>query len=158
MERFETITTVKGSQKDCFFTSMGTYASEPRRRVWDFCFSLSDLSELKWAFFRVGLATFIYGRAKGSETTKTPSMHAHSFRILSWNSAFSSIILFHIFVQAFDTLKITEHCFGTRDTLKKVICLSISQALFSCYAIFTWIWNTKLYRWQFSIGNHFHVK
>ena len=29
------------------------------------------------------------------------------------------------------TFKIQVHCFGTRDTLKKMICLSISQALFS---------------------------
>ena len=33
--------------------------------------------------------------------------------------------LFHKFIQAFDTLKIPVHCFGTRDTLKKVIYLSI---------------------------------
>ena len=44
--------------------------------------------------------------------------------------AFSSIILFHMFVQAFDTLKIPEHRFGTRDTLKKVVCMSISRARF----------------------------
>ena len=45
--------------------------------------------------------------------------------------SFSSIILFHMFVQAFDTLKIPHH-FGTRDTLKKVVCLSISRACNSC--------------------------
>ena len=42
----------------------------------------------------------------------------------------SSIILFHKFVQAFESLKIPVCSFGTWDTLKKVICLSISQALF----------------------------
>ena len=51
--------------------------------------------------------------------------------------AFPSIILLHMFVQEFDTLKIPEHRFGTQDALKKVIGLSISQALFSCYSIFT---------------------
>ena len=35
-----------------------------------------------------------------------------------------------MFVQEFDTLKIPEHRFGTQDALKKVIGLSISQALF----------------------------
>ena len=55
--------------------------------------------------------------------------HAHSFRNLSWNSA-PLPPLFHasscMFVHAFDTLKIPVHRFGTRCTLKKVICLSIS--------------------------------
>ena len=37
------------------------------------------------------------------------------------NPAFSSIILFCMFVQAFDKLKIPEHRFGIRDTLKKVL-------------------------------------
>ena len=36
----------------------------------------------------------------------------------------------HMFVQAFDTLKIPELSFGTRDTLRKVICLSVSRAFF----------------------------
>ena len=44
--------------------------------------------------------------------------------------AFSSIILFHVFVHAFDTLKIPEHRFGTQH--KKVIYLSVLQGLFSC--------------------------
>ena len=44
--------------------------------------------------------------------------------------SFSSNILFHIFVHAFDTLKIPEHRFATRNTLKKVICLSILQEPF----------------------------
>ena len=35
-----------------------------------------------------------------------------------------------MFVQAFDTLKILEHCSGTKDTLKKVIYLCILQGLF----------------------------
>ena len=30
-------------------TNTGTYASEPQLRVWDFCMSLSDLSELRQA-------------------------------------------------------------------------------------------------------------
>ena len=32
-----------------------------------------------------------------------------------------------MFAHAFDTLKIPDHRFGTRDTPKKVICLSVSQ-------------------------------
>ena len=44
--------------------------------------------------------------------------------------AFSSTILLHKFMQVFDTLKIPVHCFGTRDTLKKVIYLILSYALF----------------------------
>ena len=43
------------------------------------------------------------------------------FGFLRLDPAVSSIIWFHKFVQAFDTLKILEHCFGTQDTLKKVI-------------------------------------
>ena len=39
-------------------------------------------------------------------------------------------ILFHKFVEVLDTLKIPVHCFGTQDTLIKVICLSILQVLF----------------------------
>ena len=123
--------------------------------------------------FRVGSATFKYGLALKSETTKAPSMlqACSFFRILSWNSAsqpplFSSIILFHMFVQAFDTLKIPEHRFGTRDTLKKVICLGISRALFLLLRLFhmnlniqnSWPHWLSTYCWQFSTSNHFHVK
>ena len=53
--------------------------------------------------------------------------------MLPLNPAFSSIVLLHMFIQAFDTLKIPEHCFGFKfgnlDTLKKVICLSILQVV-----------------------------
>ena len=44
--------------------------------------------------------------------------------------AFPSVILFRMFVQAFDTLKIPEHRFGIRDTLKMVICLWILRPFF----------------------------
>ena len=64
--------------------------------------------------------------------TKLPPRcrHAHSFESFFGKDsneclstpAFSSIILFHMFVQAFDELKIPKHRFGI---LKKVICLSI---------------------------------
>ena len=56
-------------------------------------------------------------------------LNAYSFQIHSWISA--SLFL-HMFVQEFDTLKIPKHHFGTKDTLKKVICLSLH--FFSCYA------------------------
>ena len=45
-------------------------------------------------------------------------------------STFPSIVLFYMFVQAFDALKIPEHRFETRDTLNKVICLSILLVFF----------------------------
>ena len=57
-----------------------TYAGEPQRRVRDFCFSLSDLSELRQALnfpsraALLGLATLKYRRAVKSKTKKTPSM------------------------------------------------------------------------------------
>ena len=114
----------------------------------DFCFSLSGLSELRRSLdelciFQFGPASFKYGRAEGSEswteTTKTPStLQACSFfsnPFLDFclsTPTFSSIILFHmIVVQTFDTLKVPVHRFETRDTLKKVICLGISQGLVS---------------------------
>ena len=63
--------------------------------------------------------------------------HAHSFEsflgILPLDPRLfseSSINLFNMFVDEFDTLKIPVHRFGTRKTLKTVICLSILQALF----------------------------
>ena len=109
---------------------------------------------LEWlGIFLVGPATFKSRRTVQYETTKTPSLlQACSFFsnpflefCLSTPtfSKFSSITLFHIFVQAFDTLEIPKHRFGTQDTLKKVICLSILQAFFSfsCNAIFRWIWT-----------------
>ena len=72
------------------FILLHTYASEPQWRVLDFCWSLSDLLELRrdW-IVQVWLKTFKYRRAEGSETTKTPStLQACSFfRILSWNIA-----------------------------------------------------------------------
>ena len=61
-----------------------------------------------------------------------------------------------MFAHAFDTLKIPDHRFGTRDTPKKVICLSVSQGPFSCYAIFKWIWTYKthdLTDYQLNIGS-----
>ena len=90
--------------------------------------------------FRVWPATFKYRRADGSKTAKTPStLQACSFFsnpflpvefcLSTLGPAFSFIMLFQIFIQAFDTLKITEHRFGTRDTLKNMVCLSISQGL-----------------------------
>ena len=63
--------------------------------------------------------------------------HAHSFEsflgILPLDPRLfseSSINLFNMFVDEFDTLRIPVHRFGTRKTLKTVICLSISQASF----------------------------
>ena len=85
-----------------------SHDSEPQQRVWNFC--LSD----------------------------------YSYQTLSWNSAswrrdlaptFSSFIFYRNFVHSFDILKIPVHSSGTPDTLKKVICVSLSQALclFLCH-------------------------
>ena len=87
----------------------------------------------------------------GQWNLKLGKFPALFFQILSWNSAswpplsfhhlalqvhllgplLPSIILFYKFVEAFDSLKIPGHCFDTQDTVKKVICLNILQALFS---------------------------
>ena len=50
-------------------------------------------------------------------------------RILLLDPTFSFIILFYQFVHAFESLKIPVHFSGSRDTLKKVICLSLLHAL-----------------------------
>ena len=42
---------------------------------------------------------------------------------------FSAIILLHIFFQSFDALKICVHRSETRDTMKKVLSLSLLQAM-----------------------------
>ena len=80
--------------------------------------------------------------------------------ILLLDPAFSSNILLNKFVQVFDTLKIPVHCFGTWDT--KVICLSVSQALFLLLCHFhmnlnihnLWLNWLPTYCWQFSTSNH----
>ena len=93
------------------------------------CWSLDKL----WIFL-VWLATINYGLALKSETMKTPSMLQSQCRVSAdmlilsnpllefclSTPAFSSIILFHMFIPAFHILKIPEHSFWTRDTLKKV--------------------------------------
>ena len=114
-----------------YIPSKGAYASEPQRRVRDFCPSLSDLSQL-W-ISRVGPASFKYGRAVGSETTKTPStLQACSFlsnpflEFCLSTPAFFFIILFHMFLQAFDKLQTP--------------------------------WSTYRLQCSFFTGNHFHIK
>ena len=80
--------------------------------------------------------------------------------------AFSSTILLHKFMQVFDTLKIPVHCFGTLDTLKKVIYQSVLQALSLLLCHFhmnlnmqnSWPNWLPTYCWQFSTGNHLYVK
>ena len=96
-------------------------------------------------------------------------MHAHPFWFFSWilplNLAFSSIILLHILVHAFDSLKIPEDHFWTWGTLTKalVICLSILQGFFLLLCNFhknlniqnSWPHWFSNYSLQFSTGNHF---
>ena len=119
---------------------MATYASEPQRRVRDFCVSFRTCRSWDELWIL---------RAEKSETQQLPPQcrHAHSFRILSRNSAswpplFFTILL-HKFVQVLDTLKIPVRCFGTRDTLKKVTCLILSYTLFLLLCHFIWIWTYK---------------
>ena len=84
--------------------------------------------------------------------------------ILLLDTTCSSIILFHMFIHAFNSSKIPVHCSGTQDTLKKVICLNLSWDLFLLLCRFYMnlnIQNSSLhwsstYHWQFSIGNLFH--
>ena len=53
---------------------------------------------------------------------------------------------------AFETLTIPVHCFGTRDTLKTVICLSISRALFLFFCHFHInLWTCKKSRHHWSL-------
>ena len=146
-----------------------TYASEPLWRVWDFCVSLSDLSELRvldqlW-IFQVRRATYKYqtGRKIWNPTTQS-TMQACSFfsnpfsEFCFLTPTFFSTILLHKFVQVLDTLKIPVCCFGTRDTLKKVISLILSYTLFLLNIQNSWPHWSSTYLSQFSTGNHFHVK
>ena len=110
------------------------YASEPQRCVWDFCVSLSDLSEVE--FSESGRQPINTRRAERSETQEILTMQACSFfsnpfsEFCFLTPAFFFTILLHKFVQVLDTLKIPVRCFGTRDTLKKVTCLILSYTLF----------------------------
>ena len=111
-----------------------TIASEPQQRVWDFCFSLLDLSELKEA-----LKSFL------EFCLSTP--------------AFSSIILFHIFVQAFGTSlrwKLQSIALEPGILWKRWFAWAFHKSFFPCYAIFTWNWTNKthdLTDYQLIIGN-----
>ena len=87
--------------------------------------------------------------SKPQKSLHTQRLQACSFfpnpflEFLFWTTAFSSYILFQMLVHALYTLKFPVHCSGTREILKKVICLSLSQALFSWCASFFWIWTCK---------------
>ena len=97
-------------------------------------------------------------------------MYAHSsnpfLEFCPSTPSISSFILFYIFDQAFDTLKIPEHRCGAWDPLKKVICLSILLLFFLLLCHFhlnmniqnSWSNWVSTYHWQFSTCNHFHVK
>ena len=85
----------RGQLKGFFVLSMSGFW-----RVWDFCFSLSDLSELKQALNFPSLACHCFiltGRRIQNHKLPLCCRFAHSFRILSWNSASQPPpILFHI--------------------------------------------------------------
>ena len=110
----------------------------------------------RWSFderliIRVGPATYKYQTGRKIRNPRTPStMQACSFfsnlflKFCFSTPAFSSTILLHKFVQVFDTLKIPVHCFGTWNTLKKVICLILSYTLFLLLGYFISIWTYKL--------------
>ena len=78
--------------------------------------------------------------------------------------AFSSTILLHKFMQVFDTLKIPVHCFGTLDTLKKVICQNFAWSFgthfffssLSCH--FIWIWIIQSYFRASSLSSRVQIQ
>ena len=123
--------------------------------------------------FRVGPAAFTIQTGRKILNPRVPTtMQACSFFSNPFSEfcfstpAFSSTILLYKLVQVFDTLKIPVRCFGTRDTLKKVICLIRSYALFLllCHSHMnlniqnSWPAWSSTYRWQFSTCNRFHGK
>ena len=100
--------------------------------------------------FRVGPAAFKYRTGRKIRNPKVPttseacSFFSNPFSEFCFlTPAFFFTILLHKFVQVFDTLKIPVRCFGTRDTLKKVICLILSYTLFLLLCHFIWIWTYK---------------
>ena len=132
-------------------------------------FSLFQTSlrlEKLW-IFQVGQATFKYGLAVQSKNHKN-SLHSAGMLILFESFLgilpLNPLVFFHHLVphvcQAFDKLKILERRFGTQDTLKKVIYLSISLALFLLLCLFHMNLNIQnslpyrlsTYSWQFSTG------
>ena len=111
-----------------------------------------------------------------SRPTKIPSRsrHAHSFQILFLEfcfstPAFSSTILFHKFIQVFDTLKIQCIALET-ETLwwNGLFAWAFLLFLWHFTGKFTFHMNLNIqnswplwsstYRWQFSTGNIFHGK
>ena len=97
--------------------------------------------------FQVWMATFKYQMGRKIRNPRTPStMQACLFFSNPFlEFCFSSTILLHKFVQdsaSIDFLKIPIYCFGTLDTLKKVICMILCNVFFCC-AIFIWIWTYK---------------
>ena len=54
-----------------------------------------------------------------------------------------SIILFHAFVHALDTLNIPVHCSGTRILSKTWFAWTFCKLFFSWYANFTWSWFSE---------------
>ena len=143
---------------------MATYASEPQRRVRDFCVSFRTCRSLDdvW-IFRVGPATYKYGRAERSETTKMSStLEACSFfRILSWNSASqpprflpSSCSTFCPSIWRIENSRTS--LWNPRYSEKG----DLPERFFSCYATNlnvqnSWSNSVSTYYWQFSTGNHF---
>ena len=95
---------------------MCTYASKPQRRVRDFCWSLSDLSEFRRALNFPSRAGHLFIQTGRRVRNHENSLDAAGRLILSnpllefclSTPTFSFIILSHMFVQAFDALKIPE--------------------------------------------------
>ena len=166
-----------------------SYANEPQRSVLDFCITFQVgpvLTLTSFEFSESGQPPLNTDWQSKPKPTKLPPRyrHAHSFWILSWNSAsttaFSSTMLFHRFVQVFDTLKNQVNCFETRDT-SWAFCKHFFWAFckhydfpehfastfsFLChfhmnsYIQNSWPHWSSTYRWQwqFSTGNCFHGK
>ena len=124
---------------------------------------------------------FKYWRSVESDTHKIPStVQACSifsnplleFCFSTWDDD-PRVFFHHILAQLRPSIwqyltQTPVHFFGTRDTLKKVICLSLSQALslkvLWCHFHInlniqnSWPLWSSTYRWQFSTSNRFHGK
>ena len=130
-----------------------SYANQQKRRVrvLPVTFGTVNCRTLdKLWILQVRPATFKYGRAVQSKTSKAPStQQACSFfsnpflEFCFSTSALSSIILFHKFVQAFDTLKIqcSALLWNPRYFEKGDFFEHFASTFSFCYAIFTWMWT-----------------
>ena len=117
-----------------------SHASVPERRVRDFCLSLSGLSELRRALnflsraghFQIRMGSVI--RNQENTLNAAACRHAHSVRILSWNSApLLPLFFHHIIPQGRASIRHFENSCAllwNPRHFEKMISLSISYAPF----------------------------